>query len=171
MQLTGTYLHMEGEHAMSTQTLSQTHQSTSPPGAWKLAPGRALTLQPREAGIFRVALGRMWVTLDGPHRGPANDLGDHVFDAGARLHLRAGQRLVIEAWDAHTPAYFSWDSVRALAPVSLPQSAGVRQSVADLSWAVRLAVAATGALAAALAKAMAHRVWTRKMDSAQAIRP
>ena len=171
MQAQGTYLHMESEHAMTTQTLSQPHQSTSPPGAWKLAPGRALTLQPREAGVFRVALGRMWVTLDGPHQGPANDLGDHVFDAGARLHLRAGQRLVIEAWDARTPAYFSWDSLRALAPISVPQSVGVRQSAADLSWALHLAAAATGALAAALAKAIADRVWIRKMASAQAIRP
>ena len=36
-------------------------------GAWKLEPGRALTLHPTEAGELRVAEGRLWATLDGPH--------------------------------------------------------------------------------------------------------
>jgi len=29
--------------------------------------------------------------------------------AGGELRVRAGQRLVVEAWDAKAPAYFSWD--------------------------------------------------------------
>ena len=71
------------------------------------------------AGILRVAHGQIWATFDGPHSGPLNDLGDHVVGAGEPIaRCDAGQRLVVEAWDAQTPAYFSWDPLplRAHAP-------------------------------------------------------
>ena len=45
---------------MALQTLVQPHQSAPAgalPGTWKLGAGRAITLQPREAGVFRVVHG------------------------------------------------------------------------------------------------------------------
>jgi hypothetical protein len=81
----------------------------APPGRWKLAAGRAMTLQPPDAGLLRVAHGRLWATCDGPHEGALNDSGDHVLDAGGELRLDAGQRWVIEAWHGDSPACFSWE--------------------------------------------------------------
>ena len=65
-------------------------------GCWKLASGRAMTLQPREAGVLRINAGQVWATLDGPHTGPANDWGDLFLTKGQRLNLQPGQRVVIE---------------------------------------------------------------------------
>lgn len=139
---------------MASQTLTQTHQSLSAqalPGTWKLAAGRAITLQPREAGILRVAHGRMWATYDGPHSGPLNDLGDHVIGTGGHLRLRAGQRLVVEAWDGQSPAYFSWDPLPAPARVSALRLARVVQPLSDLRLALVLGAGAAGRLFAGLA--------------------
>jgi hypothetical protein len=139
---------------MASQTLSQTQQSSSSlalPGTWKLATGRAITFQPREAGILRVAHGQMWATFDGPHGGPLNDLGDHVIGTGGELRVRAGQRLVVEAWDAKAPAYFSWDPLPARVRVSAPRVAQVLQPLSDLRLALALGAGAVGRLAAGLA--------------------
>lgn len=67
-------------------------------GSWVLPPGQAVTLQSADDSALQVTQGRIWATLDGPHSGPANDLGDVVLQAGERLALRAGQRVVIEAF-------------------------------------------------------------------------
>lgn len=81
------------------------------PGCWKLEAGQAVTLRPHEAGVLRISRGQVWATLDGPHRGPGNDLGDHFLIPGESLALLAGQRLVLEPWDAAgpAPAWFGWD--------------------------------------------------------------
>ena len=97
---------------MPRTTLSRMHPSPAPPPAIrKLEAGHAMTLQPRAAGVLRVAQGRIWATYDGPHSGPLNDLGDRVVGAGGQLPLRAGQRLVLESWNGAAPAYFSWHPV------------------------------------------------------------
>jgi hypothetical protein len=139
---------------MASQTLTQTHQSLSAPalpGTWKLAAGRAITLQPREAGVLRVAYGQMWATYDGPHQGPLNDLGDHVIGTGGQLRLRAGQRLVVEAWDGQSPAYFSWDPLAAPVRAGAPRLAQVVQPLSDLRLALALGAGAAGRLVAGLA--------------------
>lgn len=59
---------------------------------------QTLSLLPRSAGVVRVTQGRLWLTLDGPHAGPANAWGDHVLSAGQSMTLRGGQRLLVEAW-------------------------------------------------------------------------
>jgi hypothetical protein len=121
---------------MTSQTLTQTQQSPAAhalPGTWKLAAGRAITLRPRESGILRVAHGQLWVTFDGPHAGPRNDLGDHFIGVGEQLRLRAGQRLVAEAWNHGAPAYFSWDPLPARSET--PRLAAVMQPLADLRLA------------------------------------
>ena len=136
---------------MASQTLTQTQQSSNArglSGTWKLGAGRAITLEPREAGTLRVAHGQLWATYDGPHRGPLNDLGDRVLGVGQRLRLRAGQRLVVEAWNGCAPAYFSWDPLPA--PVAAPIFARLVQPLADLRLALVLAGRAVARLAAGL---------------------
>jgi len=86
------------------------------PGFWKLAPERAVTLNPTEAGVLRIVQGRVWATLSGPHHGPAHDWGDLVLRSGQQLRLIPGQRVVVEPFgDAvNEPAYFSWEPSTAL---------------------------------------------------------
>jgi hypothetical protein len=143
---------------MAAQTLTQMHQSTSAgqlPGTWKLGAGRAITLQPAESGVLRIAHGRVWATFDGPHQGALNDRGDHVVGVGERLWVRAGQRVVIQAWDKAQPAYFSWDPVAAPVVVPTVSLAGVLQPLADL----RLALAFGAGAAARLAAGVARLAW------------
>jgi hypothetical protein len=64
---------------MSSQSALKLQQSSLGgvlPECWKLVPDRAVTLQPDGAGVLRVSQGRVWVTSEGPHQGPANDWGD-----------------------------------------------------------------------------------------------
>ena len=136
---------------MASQMLSQTQQSTAAsalPGTWKLAAGRAITLEPREAGVVKVAHGRVWATYDGPHSGPRNDLGDHIVGVGGQLRLRAGQRMVIEASNGASPAYFSWDPLPVAVPV--PRLARLVQPLADLRLALVFGAGAAGRLVAGL---------------------
>lgn len=106
------------------------------PGCWKLGAGRAVTLRPQEAGVLRVSSGQVWVTLDGPHRGHGNELGDYFLSPGESLAIGAGQRLVLESWDAAgpAPAWFSWDPRPVGARV--PHGAAVLQPLGDLRLAV-----------------------------------
>lgn len=104
---------------MTKLALQESQQSQArPAGAWKLAPGRALTLHPSEPGELRVAEGRLWATLEGPHAGSPRGLGDLVIEAGGVLRLRAGQRVVIEPAGVGEAAWFRWDV--ALQPALVP---------------------------------------------------
>ncbi|MBA3771117.1 MAG: DUF2917 domain-containing protein [Ramlibacter sp.] len=139
---------------MAPQMLPQTQQSLPAralPGTWRLVAGRALTLQPREPGLLRVAHGQMWVTYDGPHGGPANDLGDHVIGAGGHLRLRAGERVVVEPWDGQSSAYFSWDPLPVRTGLDALRTARVLLPLSDLRLALGLAAAAAARLASGLA--------------------
>ena len=143
---------------MNSRILPRTQQSLNRPalpGTWKLAARRAITLQPREAGLLRIAHGRIWATLDGPHAGPRNDLGDHILGAGERLELRAGQRLVIEAWSGESPAFFSWDPAPVAERVASPEWSRVVQPLADL----RLALSMAGGAALRLVSALVVLGW------------
>jgi hypothetical protein len=137
---------------MAPRMLTEMQPSAAPalPGTWKLAPGRVITLEPREAGMLRVAHGQVWATFDGPHRGPANDLGDHVIGVGEQLRLHPGQRLVVEAWNGNAPAYFSWDPLPVRARVRTPALVRVMQPLADLRLAVVFGAGAALRLVAGL---------------------
>jgi hypothetical protein len=122
--------------------LLQASPATALPGTWKLARGRAITLRPASNGILRVAHGRVWATLEGPHGVTPADSGDHVLEVGRSMWIRAGQAVVVEAWNQRGASYFSWDPVLAPAPVATrPQLnfAGVLQPLSDLRLAVTLA--------------------------------
>jgi hypothetical protein len=129
-----------------TMTAQNLHQSAAPalPGTWKLAAGRAITLQPTQHGVLRVAHGCLWATFDGPHEGPVNELGDHFVEVGDTVRIAAGERVVIESWGRRNSAYFTWDPVSATVPVPGFSFADVLQPLADLR-----AAAGLGALAAA----------------------
>lgn len=136
---------------MITQARHQTQQSAPAlPGTWKLAAGRAITLQPREEGTFKVAHGQMWVTYDGPHSGAYNESGDHFIGAGQTMRLRAGQRLVVESWNWQNPSYFSWDPLPAPARQATRQFNAVVQPLADLRLAIVFGAGAVGRLVTGL---------------------
>lgn len=122
------------------------------PGCWKLAANRAITMRPREDGVLRIAHGRVWVTLEGPHAGFGNESGDHVLAVGQEITLRAGQHAVLEAWgEANAaPAYFAWDPVPARVPHPVRElghwQLAVAQPLADLRAAFGLALGASGRL-------------------------
>ena len=84
--------------------------------SWKLPHGHAVTLKPRTAGVLQVVSGRAWATLDVARHTPLSDAGDHFVALGHDLPLRAGQRVVVEAWPYH-----GQDSIR-LQWVPLPES-------------------------------------------------
>lgn len=123
--------------------LLQASPATALPGTWKLARGRAITLRPGTNGILRVAHGRVWATIEGPHGVTPYDSGDHVLEVGRSMWIRAGQAVVVEAWNPRGASYFSWDPV--LAPVPAPAArarvnlAGVLQPLSDLRLAAGLA--------------------------------
>ena len=136
--------------ATTPATLQQA-ATTALPGTWKLVPGRAVTLRPLAPGLLRVAHGEVWATVDGPHGRTPDDAGDHVLAVGRSMWVRAGQRVVIEAWGRHA-AFFSWDPVACTAarPVPRLNFAGVLQPLADLRLAGGLAGAALARLARGL---------------------
>lgn len=109
--------------SMSPLKLQQSPLSNALSGYWKLVPAQACTLRPEETGILRVAHGKVWATLAGPHSGPANDWGDVVLDSGQEITLSPGQQLVVEPLgDAvNEPAFFSWEPRQ---PTAQPVAAG-----------------------------------------------
>jgi Protein of unknown function (DUF2917) len=143
------------ENLMATQTALFSQQSSldqSLPGCWKLGAGRAVTLKPREDGVLRIAHCGLWVTLEGPHSGPADHWGDHFLSAGQELTVQAGQHVVFESWGNHAeaPAYFTWDPMPAVVrrPVRVMSQwqAAVVQPLADLRLALGLGAGAVGRL-------------------------
>lgn len=137
---------------MTKLALQEPQQSQArPAGTWKLAPGRALTLHPGEPGELRVAQGRLWATLDGPHSGSPRGLGDIVVEAGGVLRLRAGQRVVIEPAGVGETACFAWQVAVQPRVVPVRCWAPVVQSWLELRAALVLAGRAAGRLATGLA--------------------
>lgn len=127
-------------------------------GSWKLDSGHAVTLHDARAAVLRITHGKVWATVDGPHAGPANKQGDIFLDAGERLSLQPGQRVVIEPWSAsaNEAVYFAWDPAPA-APLLTPQwqtQQGSRMQVAVLYPLRDFGLALTMA-----AKALGRLVW------------
>jgi len=132
--------------------------ATALPGTWKLVRGRAVTLRPVTDGILRIAHGRVWATVEGPHGHTPCDSGDHVLQAGRSMVVRAGQHVVIEAWNASGASYFAWDPVFATAGAACVRlnQAIVLQPLADLRMALGLAGRALGQLATGLGQLAWH---------------
>ena len=156
-------------NASSATRILQSAPAVALPGTWKLARGRAITLNPRTDGIVRVAHGRVWATLEGPHGGTPADSGDHVLQVGRSMYVKAGQRVVLEAWNASGASYFAWDPVfeteLALRPRLNP--AVVLQPLADLRAAAAIALRATGQLGVGLARLAWDMVHPRRAAAAR----
>lgn len=138
---------------MVTKNFLELHQSngcSSLSGCWKLVPGRAISLQPREPGVLRIAQGQVWATVNGPHEGRGNESGDHFLRAGQALGVSAGQRLVFEPWDAahETPVYFEWTPGPSAAVTARASrwNGAVVQPLHDLGCALLMAGRALGRL-------------------------
>lgn len=105
---------MSARNVLESQQSVQAAAARRPAaGCWKLTPGRALSLHPRERSVLEIAQGRVWLTLAGAS--PADLPGavaDHVLQAGDRLTIAPGQHVVMEAWSpAGAPAEgiaFQW---------------------------------------------------------------
>ncbi|MBE7366394.1 DUF2917 domain-containing protein [Ramlibacter pallidus] len=143
--------------ARAITQLLQSAPATALPGTWKLARGRAITLHPTSDGILRIAHGRVWATVEGPHGVSPADSGDHVLEVGRSMYLRAGQRVVIEAWNCSGASYFAWDPVFAPAPAPAAVRpafcmALVVQPLADLRMALGMGLRAAGQLASGVAR-------------------
>lgn len=85
-------------------------------GYLKLAAGRAVTVKAGQAGVLRMAQGRVWVTFcDAAHDSKVR-AGDYFVDRGEGLPLLPGQSVVMEAFDGgnQASAFFTWEP---LAPV------------------------------------------------------
>jgi Protein of unknown function (DUF2917) len=91
----------------------------SPAGAWRLHPGHAMGLRPKETSVLRVHRGQVWVTLGAPGAPSPQDSGDRFLQAGESLVVPAGARLVMEPLvprGATDPVCFDWSG--AVAPVA-----------------------------------------------------
>ncbi len=111
-------------------------------GLWKLTAGRALSLQPQQAGVLRIAQGAAWATLDVPHDGPGNASGDHLLQAGQDFVVRAGQHLVLEpsGTGAGSSVFFEWLPLANASTVFTEQdSRAVTQPWRDLGQALAMA--------------------------------
>ena len=140
--------------ALSTARILASAPTTALPGSWKLARGRAVTLRPATDGIVRIAHGRVWATVDGPHGGTPDTAGDHILQVGRSLYVQAGQRVVLEAWNDNGASYFAWDPVFATTTAARRRLnvAGVLQPLADLRLAAAIALRATVQLGAGLVR-------------------
>jgi hypothetical protein len=101
------------ERTMSSSHLSNLQVSQcqdTKVGFWKLLPGRALSLQPRQAGLLRVVQGQVWVTLGVSPHGARNELGDYFLRAGEQLAISPRQQVVMEPFDhaQEQAAFFDW---------------------------------------------------------------
>lgn len=102
---------------------------------WQMAPGRALQFQADQAVELRIAQGRVWATLDGPHAGVANDWGDLVLRCGDRFTLQRGQRIVLESWSETASgggARLVWSP--AAPPVQAPRAVWAAVGSAFAAW-------------------------------------
>lgn len=129
---------MSSSHPSEFQAIQR--QDTFP-GFWKLAAGQALSLQPREAGLLRVAQGQAWVTLGIAPHGAGNELGDYFLRAGAQLAVSSGQHVVLESFERAQQQAVLFDWTPGLAVVQAPaaQNVGpVAQPMRDLGLALGL---------------------------------
>ena len=133
---------------MSSSTFLEFQTATSQDavaGFWKLAPGRALSLQPRNAGLLRVAQGLVWVTLDMQQPGAGNELGDYFLHAGEQLAVSPGQHLVLEPFERtdQQAVFFEWTpSLETTGTLSVPNASAVTQPLRDLGLALGMVGAA-----------------------------
>jgi hypothetical protein len=112
-----------------------------------LGNGAVIAWRAPVAGVLRVSSGRLWVTLDVTPHSPVHDMGDHMVVLGHDLRLRAGQRVVAQAWPQ---AGESWTRLQWVAAppscMALRWQTAVAEPVRDLVQGLGLALRASGRL-------------------------
>lgn len=142
---------------MSSSNFLEFQTSTSQDtvfGFWKLAPGRTLSLQPRNAGLLRVAQGQVWVTLGVQQHGAGNELGDYFLRAGEQLTVNPGQHLVLEPFERadQQAVFFEWTpSIETTSTLSVRNASAVTQPLRELGLALGMVGTALVHLCAGLA--------------------
>lgn len=101
--------------------MSVTHpvDTCSMAGAWRLYPGRAMSLKPKADAELRLRRGGAWVTLGETDHGIPGASGDRFLQDGDTLVVPAGACLVMEALDAREgadPVLFDWTDRAVEAP-------------------------------------------------------
>ena len=155
-----------GDRFLQQATDATTGQVDGLAGFWKLGAGRALTLHATQAGVLRIAHGRVWATFDSASQDIQVRAGDHFLSRGESLTLKAGESIVMESFSAGhaASAYFSWEPTAACAAVRQPAAepagwrAGVLEPLGDLRAAFGLATGALGRLARGLVMGAAAAV-------------
>lgn len=87
-------------------------------GNWRLHPGHAMSLRPKQTAVLRIFCGQVWVTLGGPYQGAPNERGDRFLGPGDVLAVPAGARMVMEPIAARGdtgPVHFDWSDTAASA--------------------------------------------------------
>lgn len=85
-------------------------------GAWRLHPGCAMSLRPKDTAVLHIRRGRVWVTLGEPGVMSPDGAGDRFLQDGDVLTVPASARLVMESLaprDASDPVCFDWTEVAA----------------------------------------------------------
>ena len=155
--------HHSGNHYLPQATDAATARAEGLPGCWKLGADRALTLHARQAGVLRIAHGRVWVTFNNAGRDLRVRAGDHFLSRGESLTLSPGETVVMESFGmGHaSSAYFNWEPTAATHSVPAKATgwrAGVVQPLLDLRLALGLVGGAVGRLARGLAGGVAAAV-------------
>jgi len=86
-------------------------------GTWRLHPGHAMTLRPKQGAVLRVFCGQVWVTLGQPAGATPESAGDRFFGPGDVLAVPAGARMVMEPITAPgdaAPVHFDWVDASAV---------------------------------------------------------
>ena len=85
-------------------------------GTWRLDPGHAMSLRPRQTTVLRIVCGRVWATL-GEAAGTTPDrAGDRFLGPGDVWVVPAGVHLVIEPVSVRgdtAPVHFDWSGAPA----------------------------------------------------------
>ena len=77
----------------------------------RLDAGRAVSLRADCARVLQVRQGKVWITRDATVRRATEDV---VLGCGEAMRLSAGDRIVLEPWDANGATY-TWDIASAAA--------------------------------------------------------
>ncbi|MDP2416251.1 MAG: DUF2917 domain-containing protein [Hydrogenophaga sp.] len=85
-------------------------------GTWRLHPGHAMTLRPKQTAVLRIFCGQVWATRGQPAGATPHTAGDHFLGPGDVLTVPAGMRLVLEPVVARgdtAPVHFDWSDAPA----------------------------------------------------------
>lgn len=124
----------------------------------------ARRFEPARAGWLAVQQGRVWLTRDGGG-------GDHVLQAGGRIWLGRGERVLVEPWRAGDVAVLAWQLHHGATAVDQPAPRARRAVRGAGEAAAGVGSGAWRALALALRALAAGLLAAARSADARASRP